>query len=76
MAKSSRKEFLRMLEYIKKEDIIIIVTKSVSLYGWDTAIALEGLKLIKQSIAIIIFEQENLDRQEDDTDMIYTLWNL
>ena len=30
--KSSRKEFSRMLEYIKKEDIIIIVIKSVSLF--------------------------------------------
>lgn len=31
--KSSRKEFLRMLEDIKKEEVNIIVTKSVSRFG-------------------------------------------
>lgn len=68
--KSSRKEFLRMLEDIKKEEVNIIVTKSVSRFGRDTVDALEALKVIKQAIARIIFEQENLDSQEDDTDMI------
>lgn len=68
--KSSRKEFLRMLEDIKKEEVNIIVTKSVSRFGRDTVDALEALKVIKQASARIIFEQENLDSQEDDTDMI------
>ncbi len=39
--KSSRKAFLRMLEDIKKEDVNIIVTKSVSRFGRDTVDALE-----------------------------------
>lgn len=46
-AKSSRKEFSRMLEDIKKEDVNIIVTKSVSRFGRDTVDALEALKVIK-----------------------------
>ena len=64
--KSSRKEFLRMLEDIKKEDVNIIVTKSVSRFGRDTVDALEAS-------ARIIFEQENLDSQEDDTDIIISI---
>lgn len=71
--KSSRKEFLRMLEYIKEEDVNIIVTKSVNRFGRDTVDALEALKEIKQSSARVIFEQENLDSQEDDTDMIISI---
>lgn len=59
-----------MLEDIKREDVNIIVTKSVSRFGRDTVDALEALKVIKQASARIIFEQENLDSQEDDTDMI------
>lgn len=62
-----------MLEDIKKEDINIIVTKSVSRFGRDTVDALEALKVIKQACARIIFEQENLDSQEDDTDMIISI---
>ena len=71
--KSSRKEFLRMLEDIKKEDVNIIVIKSVSRFGRDTVDALEALKVIKQASARIIFEQENLDSQEDDTDIIISI---
>lgn len=71
--KSSRKEFLRMLEDIKKEDVNIIVTKSVSRFGRDTVDVLEALKVIKQASARIIFEQENLDSQEDDTDIIISI---
>lgn len=41
---SARKEFSRMLEDIKKEDIHIIVTKSVSIFDRDTVDALESLK--------------------------------
>ncbi|WP_296141876.1 recombinase family protein [uncultured Anaerococcus sp.] len=71
--KSSRKEFSRMLEDIKKEDIDIIFTKSVSRFGRDTVDALKALKVIKQASARIIFEQENLDSQEDDTDMTISI---
>lgn len=45
--KSSRKELSRMLEDIKKEDVNIIVTKSVSRFGRDTLDAFEALKVIK-----------------------------
>ncbi len=62
-----------MLEDIKKEDVNIIVTKSVSQFGRETVDALEALKVIKQACARIIFEQENLDSQEDDTDMIISI---
>lgn len=37
--KSSRKEFSRMLEDIKKEDVNIILTKSVSRLGSDTVMS-------------------------------------
>lgn len=50
-----------MLEDIKKEDVNIIVTKSVSRFGRNTVDALDTLKAIKQASARIIFEQENLD---------------
>lgn len=45
----------------------------MSRFGRDTVGALESLKVIKQDSARIIFEQENLDSQEDDTDMIISI---
>lgn len=71
--KSSRKEFSRILEEIKKDDINIFNKRSVSRFGWDTVEALEALKVIKQASARIIFEQENLDIQEDDRDIIISI---
>lgn len=62
-----------MLKDIKKEDVNIIITKSVSRFGRNTVDALEALKLIKQASARIIFEQENLDSKEDDTDIIISI---
>ena len=62
-----------MLENKKKEYINTIVTKSVSRFGRDTVSALETLKVIKQASSRIIFEQENLDSQEDYTYMIISI---
>ena len=59
--------------YKIKKDINIIVTKSVSRFCRDTVDTLEALKVIKQASARIIFEQENLDSQEDDTDIIISI---
>lgn len=56
-AKSSRKEFSRMLEGIKKEDVNIIVTKNVNRFYRDIVDALDVLKAIKQASARIILEQ-------------------
>ena len=72
-AVSSRKEFSRMLEDIKKENLNIIVTKSVSRFGRNTVDALEALKVIRQANARITFEQENLDSKEDDMDRILSV---
>ncbi|MGF3076214.1 recombinase family protein [Facklamia sp. P12955] len=70
---SSRKEFTRMIEDIKSKNIEVVITKSVSRFGRDTVDVLEALNVIKNAQARIIFEQEQIDSKENDSDMIISV---
>lgn len=61
-----RKELNRMLEDVKANKVKLVLTKSVSRFGRDTVETLEAVKVIRESQARIIFENEQLD--SDDTD--------
>ncbi len=70
---SKRKEFNRMLNDIESKNIDIVITKSVSRFARDTLESLEALKIIREAGVRIIFEQEQLDSLDTDSDLMISI---
>lgn len=70
---SSRKEFARMLDDCKSKKLEIIITKSISRFGRDTIETLEALRLMRDSGVRVIFEQENLDTADTDSELMISI---
>ena len=70
---SSRKEFNRMLEDCKSHDLEIIITKSISRFGRDTVETLDTLNQLKLLGIRVIFEQEQLDTSDTDSDLMISI---
>lgn len=51
----------------------IILTKSISRFGRDTAEVLEALNQLKILNIRVIFEQENLDTDDTDSDLMISI---
>lgn len=72
-SKSSRKDFVRMIDDCKQNKVDIVITKSVSRFGRDTIDTLEALKELRESNVRVIFEQENLDTAETDSTLMISI---
>lgn len=70
---SSRKEFNRMLEDCKSKKLEIIITKNISRFGRDTVEVLEALHQLRLLGIRVIFEQENLDTEDTDSDLMISI---
>lgn len=70
---SSRKEFSRMLSDCRSHELEIILTKSVSRFGRDTVEILDALNQLKQLGVRVIFEQEQLDTSDTDSDLMISI---
>lgn len=70
---SSRKEFARMLDDCKSKKLEIIITKSISRFGRDTVETLEALRLLRDFGVRAIFEQENLDTADTDSELMISI---
>lgn len=70
---SSRKEFARMLDDCKSKKLEIIITKSISRFGRDTVETLEALRLLRDFGVRAIFEQENLDTADTDSELMIAI---
>ena len=70
---SSRREFNRMLEDCQSNKLEIIITKSISRFGRDTVETLEALRLMRDSGVRVIFEQENLDTADTDSELMISI---
>lgn len=70
---SSRKEFSRMLEDCNSHNLDIIITKSISRFGRDTVDTLEALNQLKTLGVRVIFEQEDLDTANTDSDLMISI---
>jgi DNA invertase Pin-like site-specific DNA recombinase len=70
---SSRKEFSRMLEDCNSHNLDIILTKSISRFGRDTVDTLEALNQLKTLGVRVIFEQEDLDTANTDSDLMISI---
>ncbi|MCD8503404.1 MAG: recombinase family protein [Bacillaceae bacterium] len=70
---SSRKELSRMLEDCNSHNLDIIITKSISRFGRDTVDTLEALNQLKTLGVRVIFEQEDLDTANTDSDLMISI---
>ncbi len=70
---SSRKEFNRMLEDCKSNNIEIVITKNISRFGRDTVEVLEALQQLRLLGIRVIFEQEDLDTANTDNDLMISI---
>lgn len=70
---SSRKEFNRMLDDCISHKLDIIFTKSISRFGRDTVEIIEALSKLKNAGVRVIFEQEELDTANTDSDLMISI---
>lgn len=70
---SSRKEFTRMLKDCQSHDLEIILTKSISRFGRDTVEILDALNQLKLLGVRVIFEQEQLDTADTDSNLMISI---
>ncbi|MBS6924162.1 MAG: recombinase family protein [Lachnospiraceae bacterium] len=70
---SSRKEFNRMLDDCTSHKLDIIFTKSISRFGRDTVETIEALGKLKSAGVRVIFEQEELDTANTDSDLMISI---
>lgn len=70
---SSQKEFDRMLEDCPSNKQEIILTQNVSRFGRDTVEILDALNRLKALRVRVIFEQEELDTANTDSDLMISI---
>ena len=70
---SSRKEFNRLLEDCNSRKIEIVITKNISRFGRDTVEILDVLKQLRTLGVRVIFEQEELDTANTDSDLMISI---
>lgn len=70
---SSRKEFTRMLDDCRSNKLEIVLTKNISRFGRDTVEILDALNQLKTLDVRVIFEQEELDTANTDSDLMISV---
>lgn len=70
---SSRKEFNRLLEDCNSRKIEIVITKNISRFGRDTVEILDALNQLRTLGVRVIFEQEELDTANTDSDLMISI---
>ena len=68
-----RREFERMIRECEAHNISVVLTKSISRFGRDTVETLTALKKLKSAGVRVIFEQENLDTDEVDSNLMISV---
>ncbi len=68
-----RREFERLMKECEARNISVVLTKSISRFGRDTVETLTAINNLKAVGVRIIFEQENLDTAEVDSDLMISV---
>ncbi|HZJ77412.1 MAG TPA: recombinase family protein [Clostridia bacterium] len=68
-----RREFERLLRECEAHNISVVLTKSISRFGRDTVETLTAINKLKNTGVRIIFEQENLDTDEVDSNLMISV---
>jgi site-specific DNA recombinase len=68
-----RREFERLMKECEAHNISIVLTKSISRFGRDTVETLSAINRLKAAGVRIIFDQENLDTDEVDSNLMISV---
>jgi DNA invertase Pin-like site-specific DNA recombinase len=68
-----RREFERLIKECEVHNISVVLTKSISRFGRDTVETLSALNRLKVAGVRIIFEAENLDNDEVDSNLMISV---
>ena len=68
-----RPEFLRMVRQCKQKKIDVILVKSISRFARNTVDCLNYIRILKALGIAVIFEKENINTLESDSEMIITM---
>lgn len=68
-----RREFERLMRECEAHNISVVLTKSISRFGRDTVETLTAINKLKAVGVRVIFEQENLDTDEVDSDLMISV---
>ena len=68
-----RPEFLRMIRQCKQGKIDIVLTKSISRFARNTVDCLNYVRALKELGIAVIFEKENMNTLEIDSEMLITM---
>lgn len=68
-----RREFERLLRECEAHNISVVLTKSISRFGRDTVDTLSAINRLKAAGVRIIFEEENLDTDEIDSNLMISV---
>ena len=68
-----RREFERLIKECEAHNISVVLTKSISRFGGDTVETLSALNRLKAVGVRLIFEQENLDTDEVDSNLMISV---
>ena len=68
-----RREFERLIRECEAHNISVVLTKSISRFGRDTVETLSAINKLKAAGVRIIFEAENLDTNEVDSNLMISV---
>lgn len=68
-----RREFERLIRECEAHNISVVLTKSISRFGRDTVETLSAINRLRAADVRIIFEQENLDTDEVDSNLMISV---
>lgn len=68
-----RREFERLIRECESHNISVVLTKSISRFGRDTVETLTAINKLKAAGVRVIFEQENLDTDEVDSNLMISV---
>lgn len=68
-----RPEFLKMIHQCKQKKIDLVLVKSISRFARNTVDCLNYIRALRQLGIAVIFEKENINTLESDSEMIITM---
>ena len=68
-----REDFMRMIRYCRQRKIDVVLTKSVSRFARNTVDCLYYTRALKELGIAVIFEKENINSLEEDSELRITL---
>lgn len=70
---AKRSEFLKMIRKCRQQKIDVVLVKSISRFARNTVDCLKYIRALKELGIAVIFEKENINTMETDSEMLITM---